>query len=210
MNRSFKQLLCVAFASTLLLAGCSSDDDDDGGSTGGDTGGENPVAAFDFPSAAPSDYAIVDRMGMPAVATALIASKDSYNETGPDQDIAGTYVQEIIDSLTFLHGALDGQLQGMGLTPCTVIGDGMGTCVQAAGPLIIPDTIKIDSAGAARFPNGRLLSDPVIDVTLAVALLELTGETPPHTAVDLVGALNPAANDKEFSTAFPFLATPHE
>jgi len=89
------------------------------------------------------------------------------------------------------------------------VGDGTGTCAAAAVPLIIPDTIKLDTSAAAGFPNGRLLSDPVIDVTLAVALLELTGEPAPHTAVDLVGVLNPPANDAEFSAEFPFLADPN-
>ena len=194
-------LLCVT------LAACSSSDDSDGAGIGID---DNVIpaetTAFNFATAEPADYTRVDRAGMPAIATALIASDDSYNAADPVDDIASAFVPEILNSLTFLHGALDTQLQGLGLTPCTVVGDGTGTCAQFAVPLIIPDTVKIDTSAAAGFPNGRLLTDPVIGVTLAVALLELTGETPPHTAVDLVGVLNPAANDVPFDTSFPFLA----
>ncbi|MFK7893366.1 MAG: DUF4331 family protein, partial [Granulosicoccus sp.] len=63
---------------------------------------------------------------------------------------------------------------------------------------------------SAGFPNGRLLSDPVIDVTLAVALLELSGNPAPHTATTLVGVLNPATNDLALSGEFPFVAEPHQ
>jgi len=96
------------------------------------------------------------------------------------------------------------------LTPCTVVGDATGTCAQFAVPLILPDTLKLNTTAASGFPNGRLLTDPVIDATLAVALLELTGDTPPHTVTDLVGVLNPAANDLAFNDAFPFVAAPHQ
>jgi len=154
-----------------LVSACNSSNDD------GEmmNGGEMTAATFAFATDAPDTYTRVDRSGMPAVSTALIASKDAYN-----------------------------------LTPCTYVGDGTGTCAAAAVPLIIPDTLKINTAADAGFPNGRKLADPVIGVTLAVALLELTGETPPHTATDLVGVLNPAANDKELPAAFPFLAAPHQ
>lgn len=189
----------AGIASVLLIAGCSSDNDDE----------MDPVAEFEFRTDAPGDYTRVDRMGMPAIATALIASKDSYNAADPVDDSAGTFVPEILTSLTTLHNALDTQLTDLGLTPCTVVGDGTGSCAEFAVPLIIPDTVKIDTASAAGFPNGRTLSDPVIDVTLAVALLELTGDPAPHAPDALVGVLNPAANDREFLAAFPFLAAPH-
>lgn len=195
----------VAALLAFTLSACSdSNDDDDGMMTGGD---EAP--AFAFNTAAPADYTRVDRSGMPAIATALIASKDSYNQANPTDDSAGAFVPEILASLDFLHTALDGQLQNLGLTPCTVVGDGTGTCAQFAVPLILPDTLKIDTSADAGFPNGRLLTDPVIDVTLAVALLELTGDPAPHTPTTLVGVLNPPANDKDFQAEFPYLATPH-
>jgi len=110
---------------------------------------------------------------MPAIATALIASDDDYNRADPVDDIdsANPFVAEILGSLTALHEALDDQLMGLGLTPCTVVGDGTGTCATTAVPLIIPDTLTLDTSAAAGFPNGRLLTDPVIAVTLAVALL---------------------------------------
>ena len=198
MKTSFNKSAITLLITGSLLVACSDDND--------------PLATqdFNFRTEAPGDYFRVDRSGMPAIATALIASDDSYNESNPVDDIAGTFVPEILNSLGSLHTALDGQLTGLGLTPCTVVGDGTGSCAAFAVPLIIPDTVKLDTTVAAGFPNGRLLTDPVIDVTLAVALLELTGNPAPHTPTALVGLLNPTANDKPFNNGFPFLADPHE
>jgi len=190
----------------IAMTACNSNDDNDKGN-GNDNGEANTV--FNFQAADIASYTRVDRMGMPAIATALISSKDAYNDANPTDDTAGAFVPEILTSLNTLHSALDNQLLQLGLSPCTVVGDGTGTCAQFAVPLILPDTIKIDTTVTAGFPNGRKLSDPVIDVTLAVALLELIGDPAPHAPDALVGVLNPAENDKPFNTAFPFLATPH-
>lgn len=151
----------------------------------------------------PTSYTRVDRQGMPAVGTAVIMDKQTYNEADPGRDAAGEFVDQITASLDGLHMALDDDLTGLGLTPCAT-----ADCVTQAAPLVVPDTLKLDLSAGAGFPNGRLLSDPVIDVTLAVVLLDLSvdGQTP----VSLVGALNPSANDKEFRTEFPYVATPHE
>ena len=103
------------------------------------------------------------------------------------------------------------------MTPCTVNPDDpfdedkedeeTSTCITQAAPLVVPDTLKIDTSADAGFPNGRTLTDPVIDVTLAVVLLDLSVEG--QEATSLVGVLNPAANDKAFMDAFPYLAAPH-
>ena len=176
---------------------------------------------FNFRTDSPANYTRVDRLGMPAVSTALIASKDAYNDDDPAGDVAGTYVGEIVATLNVLHGALDDDITGAGLTPCDMAdndADGLPDCVGQevlpGGPtvagLVLPDTIKIDPAGAAGFPNGRLLPDPVIDVTLAVILLDMSV----HGPGVLAGLpLNPATNDVgvegAFLTSFPYLHPPH-
>ena len=71
--------------------------------------------------------------------------------------------------------------------------------------LVIPDTIKIDLSKPAGFPNGRRLTDPVIDVTLAVLFLDLTKH--PATLFASI-PVNPAANDRPFRAEFPYLAPP--
>jgi hypothetical protein len=70
---------------------------------------------------------------------------------------------------------------------------------------VVPDTLTINLAGASGFPNGRRLSDPVIDVTLAVIFLDLTRHAP-----DVLARLplNPPANDVAFRATFPYLAPP--
>lgn len=67
-----------------------------------------------------SAYARVDRMGMPAVSTALIPSarKVPYNDASPADDAAGTFVPDLANTLTGLTNALADDLVGAGLTPC--------------------------------------------------------------------------------------------
>ncbi|CAN5279652.1 hypothetical protein BH09PSE3_BH09PSE3_07520 [soil metagenome] len=71
--------------------------------------------------------------------------------------------------------------------------------------LVIPDTLSINFAAPAGFPNGRRLADPVIDVELAVLLLDLKKHNPGTLALL---PLNPAANDLPFRADFPYLAAP--
>jgi hypothetical protein len=170
------------------------DEDSDDGSTG-EPGG------FEFDPSPPDEYTRVDRMGMPAVATALIGSKDAYNSASPADDVDGDFVPEIVKALDGLHLALDDDLVAAGLTPCTV-----DVCVDQGGPLVLPDTLKIDLGVAPGFPNGRRPTDPVIDLTLAVILLDL-GVHDEGVLADL--PLNPPAGDKELPEGFPYFATPH-
>ena len=168
------------------------------------------VGGWAFRTDDPGDYTRVDRMGMPAVATALIndlagTNKNAYNDGDPADDAAGTFVPELVANIDGLHAALDDDLLGLGLVPCT--GGAGGSCVAQGAPLIIPDTLTIDTSAPAGFPNGRTLPDPVIDVTLAVVLLDLSA--PGQDATTFVGVLNPAANDAEFLDTFPYLAAPH-
>ena len=208
---------------TLGFVACGDKDDDDTGATAeadadtdsdtdadtdSDTDADTDTdtdADFDFATDDPSAYERVDRMGMPAYNTALITSKDEFNQADPSDDASLAFAGEIIANLDAFHQALDDDLATFGLTPCTVNGDGSGTCVQNGIGLLIPDTIKMDVSADAGFPNGRLLEDPVIDVTLAVALLDITV----HSPTTFVGLLNPTENDKDFDSEFPYLADPH-
>jgi hypothetical protein len=174
--------------------GDTSTGDGDGDGDGGDGDGDE----FVFDETPAEDYTQVDRMGMPAINTAVITSKDAYNADSPESDAAGVYVTEITDNLTGLHAALDGDLTTLTLVPCMVT-----DCVAQAAPLVVPDTLKLDPATAAGFPNGRALTDPVMDITLAVVLLDLAVEG--QDATSLVG-VNPTANDVAFSDSFPYVA----
>jgi len=247
MNRL---ITIVTFATvTIAVAGCGDDDGggmtgvdsgtamDDGGTMGTDSGTDVDSGAgtdagtmdgFAFRDDAPSAYVRVDRMGMPAVSTALIASKNDYNDDDPADDASGVWVDEIVAALTTLHTALEDDFDTLGITGCadytgdTVDPTACTTQEVVSGvtvaDLVIPDTLSIDTAGDAGFPNGRRLADPVMDVTLSVILLDLTVHSPTFLFdADGDGSpgpsptpLNPPANDVSFADAFPYLAAPHE
>lgn len=68
---------------------------------------------------------------------------------------------------------------------------------------VVPDTLTLDLARPPVFPNGRSLTDPVIDYTLAFLFLDLNRH-PIDTLFKL--PLNPPANDLAFPGQFPWLA----
>ncbi len=69
--------------------------------------------------------------------------------------------------------------------------------------LVVPDTVTIDLNAPSGFPNGRRLTDSVIDITLAALFLDLTRE-PVTRFVNL--PLGPQANEVPFRPDFPYLA----
>lgn len=187
--------------SLLLLLGAAACDPEDDSTDTDRVDTDTQDDGYAFAEDAPSAYTRVDRAGMPAINTAVVTSKDAYNAADPVDDANGDFVAEIVANVTALHGALDDDLTGLGLTPCAV-----DDCIAQAAPLVVPDVIAIDSTATAGFPNGRLPADPVIDVTLAVVLLDLSVH---DAALFATLPLNPPANDKAFSDDFPYLAAPH-
>jgi hypothetical protein len=183
-----------------------------GGTGTGGTGGGADAYAFD--TTAFDDYVQTDRHGAVEAGTVGIAAtsglglngrpiaiRDDYNDDTPVDDAAGKWVPEISNSLMALHGALDDDLTGLQLTPAT-----LEKSLAQAGPVVVPDTIKFDPTKPAAYPNGRKLTDQVVDITVAAALLDLSVHP-----LDLLASLpvNPEANDVEFKAEFPYLADPH-
>lgn len=80
-------------------------------------------SGFVFRTDAPSAYTRVDRMGMPAVATALVSSanKSAYNDDTPTVDASGKWVPELTSTLKGLTTALADDLASLKLTPCAKI-----------------------------------------------------------------------------------------
>ena len=74
---------------------------------------------------------------------------------------------------------------------------------KTVASLVVPDAVTIDFSAPSGFPNGRRLTDSVIDITLAALLLDLTQE-PVTRLVTL--PLGPQANDLPFRPNFPYLA----
>lgn len=123
----------------------------------------------------------IERMGNPAIATALIAKKnrDKFNIVTPNKD-AREFGPEMLASL-----------------------DGYGTNAQNKAILAsvaVPDTLKIDLEAASGFPNGRRPQDDVIDT-----LLFFIFNQPTPAPTD--GA---NSNDKPFLDAFPYFSVPHQ
>ena len=74
--------------------------------------------------------------------------------------------------------------------------------------LIIPDTITIWPDRPIGFPNGRLLSDPVIDLTLGVILLNIN--RPGQSAASFAAIpLDPPQSPRVPIAEFPFAAPPY-
>ena len=150
----------------------------------------------------PAGYVRVDRMGVPAVATALIGpglgtmaaqEKNNYNDSNPTGDAAFASGVQLLTAVGALHSVLDDDLVGAGFTPCNVthtfdIGAAAPVPVcgvqhidgsPLAGPgapvvaLIRPDTLRVDPTAPSGFPNGRELDDAVIDPILSALLLNL-------------------------------------
>lgn len=159
------------------------------------------------PTTTEGAYVRVDRMGMPAVATALIgpgtmpatgipALKDAYNDSNPTGDAAFASGVPLLTAIGAFHALLDDDLIAAHLTPCSVsrsfpvpgapapvpacgVQDYTGLPLSPANThtvasLILPDTLRIDPTAPAGFPNGRQLTDDVIDPILSVLLLNLS------------------------------------
>lgn len=73
---------------------------------------------------------------------------------------------------------------------------------QTVANLVVPDTLKLDLSQPSAFPNGRTLSDPVVDIMVAFAFLDLTK----HSIRALANLpLDPSGNDVPLRADFPYL-----
>lgn len=91
---------------------------------------------------------------------------------------------------------------GFDVTPCL---EQIAAPGRTVANLVVPDVLNLDLARPAGFPNGRLLLDPVIDITLAVIFLDLRR----HSATTFAAIpVNPNGVDQPLRPNFPFLAPP--
>ena len=176
-------------------------------------------------------YVQVSRLGMPLVNEVVIpvGLKDYFNSSKPAADGAAlplvqdpelphllnaVYGTEVPDSDPNMAGVQRADLISVFLTG--VDGLNMPGNVKASEMLrlntsIAPCTTACSTLGVlggdvAGFPNGRRLSDDVIDEALRVVLGVLLD---PHQAIaDTIGD-GVDANDVPFNTQFPYVAYPH-
>jgi len=127
----------------------------------------------------------IDRMGRPAINTVFIpnnvfepagsepSQRNHFNAGKPRND-QRDFRGEVVDTLEIFYGA------------------GSPTA-QALADFLLPDVLTVDTSSSAGFPNGRGLSDDVIDIELGLV-------TNGAVTSDCVG------NDSAFTTSFPYLA----
>ncbi|MEV8596696.1 DUF4331 domain-containing protein [Streptomyces sp. NPDC052012] len=162
----------------------------------------------------------VSRLGSPLVNEVVnpLKNKDTFNASTPRDDarflknvtnpelpklIEGIYKipapkeprNDLVD--VFLKG-VEGLNQPPHVTPSEMLR--LNTSIKPAAK---PKRLGVLDGDNAGFPNGRRLTDDVIDASLQVVEGELVG-----AKNDLGDAVD--ANDKEFGAAFPYLANPTE
>ena len=149
-------------------------------------------AALDFSGT----YALDDQMARPAINTVFIASgspKDAFNTTIPSA--MGAAYQSVFQSrLLALNSGYTTNALGQ-------------TAAQFTG-LLATDVLNVKKTGKTTFFDGtnvltgRALADDVIDVELLLIFGGSAGALNPTLTKDNVNA-----NDKAFSTSFPYLAS---
>jgi len=151
----------------------------------------------DSTPATPITYTQEDQMARPAINTVFVsaADKDTFNETIPSAQNAA-FGAKFKAKLLALNAGYTTNL--LGLNADAFVG------VLATDVLTASLTAPTTFYDGTNVLTGRKPSDDVIDVEL---ILIFGG--PEATANGAVTSDHVDANDKEFLTTFPYLATPH-
>jgi hypothetical protein len=179
------KLYAIAALIALTVYNCNNDDDNNTEPIGPDFSGT---------------YIQEDQMGRPAVNTVFVSSssKDDFNTTIPSNQGAAfqTMFQTNLEALSPAY-ANPGDTNALGLDSATFTG------------LLATDVLNVSLDGTTTFYDGtnvltgRALADDVITVEL---LLIFGGED--FSENPTLSNDNVDANDKEFLTSFPYLASP--
>ncbi len=168
----------------------------------------------------------VSRLGQPLVNEVVIprAAKDLFNSLEPSDDAAALpFVQdpEVPKLLSLLFGIQSPPMPRNDLVtifltgipglnqPPNVKPSEMLRLNTAIAPVFNPNPLGVLGGDVAGFPNGRRLTDDVVDIALRV----MAGATPLTPAFN--NGINAqlgdgvGANDKPFLFVFPYVATPH-
>ena len=179
MKATTIKLIAIVLGGSMLFTACKKDD------------APAPAAAIVY-------YELQDQMARPAINTVFIdaAAKDSFNTTIPTQQSA-KFGYKFTNTLT----AFGYTMNALGQDKATFAG------------LLSNDVLNVSTTAPTTFFDGtnvltgRALADDVIDVELILIFGgkdALTGSpTNPGLISDHV-----SANDKAFSTTFPYLAQP--
>ncbi|NEA26723.1 DUF4331 domain-containing protein [Actinomadura bangladeshensis] len=168
---------------------------------------------------ASGEYAQVSRLGSPLVNEVVVprGRKDAFNASTPWQDaqfagfVTDPELPKLIEKIykipappgprkdlvqAFLTG-VPGLNQPARVRPAELLR--LNTAIRPAAK---PDRLGVLGGDKAGFPNGRRLTDDVVDIELQAVEGELLG-----TKNDLGDAVN--ANDAAFERTFPYVALSH-
>ncbi len=142
-------------------------------------------------------FEISDQMARPAINTVFVsaADKDVFNTTTPSA-MAGAFGAKFKARLLALNAGYTTNALGMN--------------ADVFSGALVTDVLTVSKTGVTTFFDGtnvltgRALADDVIDTELLLIFGGPTGASNPSLTSDKVNA-----NDKSFSTTFPYLATPH-
>lgn len=195
--KSIKYIL-VMLVATLFVVSCEKEslnyEDEDADLLTFDSRKSNPFMN--------STWIQEDQMGRPAVNTVFVSkdSKDQFNVTIPSEQ----------------NAAFQGMFQAnlLGLSPAYADGglNALGQDAAAFTGLLATDVLNISLVNPTTFFDGtnlltgRALADDVITVELILIFGGETGLTAPE--FPQFSDDNVDANDAQFSTSFPYLASP--
>jgi hypothetical protein len=142
-------------------------------------------------------YQTQDQMARPAINTVFVstADKDVFNTTIPSM-MNGLFASKFKSKLLALNAGYTTNLLGLNADQFTGV--------------LVTDVLNASTTAPTSFYDGtnvltgRALADDVIDVELTLIFGGPTGTSNPGLTSDHVNA-----NDKAFSTTFPYLANPH-
>jgi len=176
-----KKLWLSLAALTVFTAACSDDDDDITGPTNN------------------REFVQIERLGNPLVSEVFFMKRDHglHNTSIPSTDIANGFKTKIE---TFIR-----DVAGRNTTVQTTVSSVLVPDMLLVFPNRNPSTAGWLGWALANGWGGRNLSDDVVDAGLAAVFGSLlnSSNTSPGLATDNVGA-----NDKAFTSTFPYLAAP--
>ncbi|MEN8651889.1 DUF4331 domain-containing protein [Streptomyces sp. 21So2-11] len=167
---------------------------------------------------AEGDWTRVSRLGMPLVNEVVnpVKDKDKFNASSPENDgdflknVTEPELPKLVEGIYKIKAPAEPRddLVGVFLTgvkdlnqPPNVKASEMLRLNTGIKPVAKPKRLGVLDGDNAGFPNGRRLTDDVLDIALQVVEGELVG-----SKNDLGDAVD--ANDKEFGKAFPYVALP--
>jgi len=193
--------LSVSILAIFAMASCDSDDNEATPTNPGSVINPGPDSV---PVTNPFEGLVfeqADQMGRPAINTVFVSSaqKDEFNVTVPSEQGAkfSASFKTALEGLSPAYGA-EGDTNALGQTS------------EALTSLLATDVLNVATSGETVFFSsptllltGRGLADDVLSNELLLIFGGEDGTENPTLSDD-----NVDANDKEFLTSFPYLATP--